>query len=137
MPDFTMLVLVHIDDGGLQPRATGGHRGELAGVVRLPSAGGIEGSAIEGDLPQRFAAGPRVFADVGYRGGEMRKCCVSIVEALGWHRRYFRRSGDAISLPLAMDWHCSMSAIVPQPIRSSYLCGSSRMGWGCLTSPSA
>ena len=85
VPELALLVLFDVGDGGLQTRAAGGSGGEGAGVVRLASAGGVEGAAIERDLPQRRAAGARALADVGDGGGEVGECGVGVVEALGWH----------------------------------------------------
>src|SRR5882724_9675198 len=74
MPELALFILLDIDDGGFQPRATGSRGGERAGVVGLTSAGGVEGAAVERDLPHGCSAGARALADVGDGGGEVGEC---------------------------------------------------------------
>ncbi len=93
VPYLTLLILFYVDDRCFQTRAAGRGGDERAGVVGLAAAGGIEGAAVERDLPERSAASARALADVGHRGGELGECGVGVIEALGWHTAILEERG--------------------------------------------
>lgn len=65
VPNLSALILFHRENRSLEQSAAQRGGGERAGVVRLAAAGGVKGTAVQGDLPQRSALSPGDLADVG------------------------------------------------------------------------
>ncbi len=100
VPDLSGFVFVNALDGDLERGAAGRGGDEQAGVPGLAAAFGVEGGAVERDLPELRAVrgGVGIFfdeADVGDARGELEDGGV-VVEALGRSRRVGLR-GHSIS----------------------------------------
>ena len=104
MPDFAGLVFIDALDGDFERGAAGGGGDEDAGVPGLAAAFGVEGGAVERDLPELRVVrrGVGVLfdeADVGDASGELEDGRV-VVEALGGGVGGLIRHLEALLVPL-------------------------------------
>jgi hypothetical protein len=81
VPDFAVLVFFDADDLGGEFRAAARGGNQLAGVVRLAAAGGVESGAIERHTPQRLATGAGELLYFCYGGVEIREEGICVIQA--------------------------------------------------------
>ena len=103
VPDLAGLVFVDALDGDFERGAAGGGGDEEAGVPGLAAAFGVEGGAVERDLPELRVVrrGVGIFfdeADVGDASGELEDGRV-VVEALGGGVSVSRHQRNSLAIP--------------------------------------
>ena len=82
VPDLAVLVFFDGFDGNVEGDATTGDGAQKAGIEWLAAAGGIEGGAVESDLPYRFAFGAGELSDVGNDSGERLEKRIDVIQPL-------------------------------------------------------
>ena len=83
VPDLAVLVFFDGVDGNVEGCARGGDGAEQAGVIGLAAAGGVEGGAVEGDLPDGFTSGAGELTDIDNSSGERLEERIGVIEPFG------------------------------------------------------
>jgi hypothetical protein len=83
VPDLAVLVFFNGFDADVEGCTPGRNGAEEAGVIGLAAAGGVEGGAVEGDLPDGFTSGSGELADVDNSSGERLQKRIGIIEPFG------------------------------------------------------